>query len=46
MYRVDFFFEPVHWSGQITNAEPHKCEGWDWFLQGSSTVVPCGIAYG
>ncbi len=28
---VDFFFECKKWSGELTNAEPEKCAGLDWF---------------
>lgn len=28
--RVSFFFEVAAWSGEIRNAEPHKCERLDW----------------
>lgn len=29
--RVDAFFEVQDWEGEITNMEPHKCGGLDWF---------------
>jgi 8-oxo-dGTP diphosphatase len=29
--RIGFFFEPSSWSGEIINAEPHKCDGLQWF---------------
>ena len=29
--RVDFFFEVTKWSGEIQNAEPHKCDDLRWF---------------
>ena len=29
--RVDLFFEVTKWSGEITNAEPHKCDDIQWF---------------
>ena len=29
--RVDLFFEAIKWSGEITNAEPHKCDDIRWF---------------
>jgi 8-oxo-dGTP diphosphatase len=29
--RVGFFFEPAAWTGEITNAEPHKCDELCWF---------------
>ncbi|HLK24269.1 MAG TPA: NUDIX domain-containing protein [Caulobacteraceae bacterium] len=29
--RIGFFFEPAGWSGDIVNAEPHKCERLAWF---------------
>lgn len=28
--RVGFFFEVLSWSGEPTNAEPHKCGGLRW----------------
>jgi 8-oxo-dGTP diphosphatase len=30
--RVALFFEATSWSGEITNKEPDKCAGWQWFL--------------
>lgn len=29
--RVDLFFEAAKWTGEITNAEPHKCDDIKWF---------------
>ncbi|MFB5762056.1 NUDIX hydrolase [Paenibacillus medicaginis] len=29
--RIDFFFVTNRWSGEITNAEPHKCDDMRWF---------------
>ncbi len=29
--RVDFFVTASAWSGEITNAEPHKCDDLRWF---------------
>jgi len=29
--RLSLFFETPGWKGQITNAEPHKCDALDWF---------------
>ena len=29
--RIGFFFEPARWSGEIVNAEPHKCDDLGWF---------------
>ncbi|WP_342481849.1 NUDIX domain-containing protein [Paenibacillus sp. FSL L8-0340] len=29
--RVDFFFIAKQWSGEISNAEPHKCDDLRWF---------------
>lgn len=28
--RVDYFFEASRWSGEIINAEPHKCDDLKW----------------
>ena len=28
--RVSLFFEVARWSGEVTNAEPHKCERLSW----------------
>jgi len=28
--RVSLFFEVSGWSGELTNAEPHKCERLSW----------------
>jgi 8-oxo-dGTP diphosphatase len=30
--RVDFFFQCNRWTGDITNAEPHKCDDLTWRL--------------
>ena len=29
--RIDFFLTASSWSGEITNAEPHKCDDLAWF---------------
>jgi len=29
--RIDFFFSATNWNGDITNNEPHKCDGLEWF---------------
>lgn len=29
-HRVDFFFKATQWSGDIINAEPHKCDELRW----------------
>ena len=29
--RIDFFFEAKRWSGEISNAEPRKCDDLSWF---------------
>jgi 8-oxo-dGTP diphosphatase len=29
--KLDIFFRCNQWDGQITNAEPHKCDLMDWF---------------
>ena len=29
--RVDFFLVATHWSGEITNREPDRCDRLDWF---------------
>jgi len=31
--RVSFFFEVRAWSGELGNAEPHKCERLDWIAE-------------
>ena len=41
--RVGFFFEPARWAGELTNAEPHKCDGLAWF---APSAMPANtIAY-
>jgi 8-oxo-dGTP diphosphatase len=30
--RVDFFFRCTRWNGDVTNAEPHKCDDLTWRL--------------
>jgi 8-oxo-dGTP diphosphatase len=47
--RIGFFFEPSHWSGEIVNAEPHKCDGLEWFALDAlpaNTVAYVGKAIG
>jgi 8-oxo-dGTP diphosphatase len=29
--RIDWFLAASSWSGEVTNAEPHKCDRLDWF---------------
>lgn len=29
--RLALFFEATEWQGDITNQEPDKCAGWEWF---------------
>jgi len=29
--RIDFFLAARAWAGEVTNAEPHKCDHLDWF---------------
>lgn len=29
--RLDLFFEATQWQGEVTNAEPEKCDGLSWF---------------
>lgn len=29
--RIDFFFKTSHWTGEITNREPNKCQALSWF---------------
>ena len=29
--RIGFFFTTDHWTGEIRNAEPHKCDALEWF---------------
>lgn len=28
--RIDYFYRAKRWSGEIVNAEPHKCDGMEW----------------
>ena len=32
--RVDFFFKATHWSGEVQNMEPDKCDDFKWVLPG------------
>lgn len=40
--RIDLFFSAPKWSGQVTNVEPHKCGGLDWYPIDAlpDTVIP------
>lgn len=38
--RIGLFFEVWQWSGEVVNAEPEKCEGWEWF---PVDALPCGL---
>jgi hypothetical protein len=40
--RIDFFVAAVRWAGQLTNAEPHKCDELRWASLDSlpDNVVP------
>lgn len=29
--RVDFFYEATEWTGEVTNAEPEKCDDLSWY---------------
>ena len=29
--RIDYFFQPTKWTGEIINVEPHKCDDLSWF---------------
>ena len=29
--RIDLFFEAREWEGEVTNAEPEKCDDLSWF---------------
>jgi 8-oxo-dGTP diphosphatase len=29
---VTLFFEVSHFSGEVKNTEPDKCDGWEWFI--------------
>lgn len=29
--RIDFFFQTTHWTGEINNREPDKCQELSWF---------------
>jgi 8-oxo-dGTP diphosphatase len=29
--KLDLFFRCKRWAGEVTNAEPHKCDLMDWF---------------
>ena len=33
--RLSFFFEPARWTGELVNAEPHKCDGLAWYAPGA-----------
>ena len=37
---IDLFFECTQWSGDVTNAEPHKCGGLEWY---GATQLPVDI---
>lgn len=40
--RADIFFECTRWSGEITNVEPHKCAGLNWFVENDlpDNIIP------
>jgi len=42
--RVGFFFQAVRWTGEITNAEPHKCSELGWFRPDALPVETVGYA--
>jgi ADP-ribose pyrophosphatase YjhB (NUDIX family) len=41
--RVAFFFEVLAWSGELSNAEPHKCERLDWITD--RALPPNSVRY-
>jgi 8-oxo-dGTP diphosphatase len=41
--KLDFFFTCTRWSGQIHNAEPHKCDLMDWYAH--DALPPNTIPY-
>lgn len=40
--RIDFFMAVKHWTGEITNKEPHKCDELSWFPMASlpDNIIP------
>ena len=40
--RIDFFFAVKKWTGEIKNAEPHRCDELKWFTwdELSENVIP------
>jgi 8-oxo-dGTP diphosphatase len=38
--RIDFFFRCTNWHGEITNAEPHKCDDLTWRLPNDTPRTP------
>jgi len=40
--RIDWFLHAEHWSGRITNCEPHKCDLLKWFpiLEPPENLIP------